>query len=65
MNNEKNRNLHNNFNDYHVIHPKLSSDRMNAAYNKITYIIPAFQLGEQVQLKDLDIFLIGYVTTNS
>ena len=30
---------------------------MNVAYNQIRYIKPAFQLGEQVHLKDLDSFL--------
>ena len=44
-------------NDYMLFHSKLSADRMNAAYTKIKEILPSFQLGQQVQLEDLDIFL--------
>ena len=57
MCNNKNKNFNNNACDYYIIHSKLSSNRMNVAYNQIRYIIPAFQLGEQVHLKDLDSFL--------
>ena len=47
---------HNN-NDYMVFHSKLSVDRMNEAYKQTREILPTFQLGERVQLKDLDVYL--------
>lgn len=47
----------NNHNDYMIFHSKLSVDRMSAAYQKIREVLPAFQQGKQVNLKDLDIFL--------
>lgn len=53
----KDRNSSSEKSDYIVYHPGLSSDRINQAHHQIKSIIPAFGLGEQVLLTDLELFL--------
>lgn len=46
-------------NDLYIFNSKLSADRMNNAYKRITDYVPSFKLGSHISLKDLEHFLIG------
>lgn len=44
-------------NDYYVFSYKLSDERLEKAYKRITRFLPSFKLGTRASLKDIDFFL--------